>query len=70
VDGREAGGPPVPGNATLHEIARQLVADTRLLIPVAASDGRLLGLLDRDRALDLLLGPETAPAPPAARTTA
>jgi len=71
ANGREVTGPPLPGNATLHEIARQLVADTRALIPVAAHDGRILGLLDRSRALDLLLGPDTVPpSPDPARTTA
>lgn len=48
-------GKPVAANATIRELARQLVSDTREYIPV--KDGcKTLGLLNRQRALDILLG--------------
>ncbi|MCC5973961.1 MAG: betaine/proline/choline family ABC transporter ATP-binding protein [Rubellimicrobium sp.] len=53
-------GSPLPAGATLREIARSLVADPRPTIPVADTSGRLVGALDRNAALDLVL--EARPA--------
>ncbi|ARC39162.1 ABC transporter ATP-binding protein (plasmid) [Paracoccus yeei] len=52
----EAEGAALPGDAVLHDMARAILADTRPRIPVAAADGRLLGVLDRQVAVDLILG--------------
>ncbi|MEL6794366.1 MAG: ATP-binding cassette domain-containing protein, partial [Pseudomonadota bacterium] len=51
-----AEGDPVAAGATIHDLARQLVEDTRDALPVAGEDGRVVGGLDRRQALDLLLG--------------
>ncbi len=51
-----AEGAPVPANATIRDLARQLVSDTRASIPVADAEGRVIGALDRSAALDVLLG--------------
>lgn len=56
LNGRDASGTPIDGRATIHDIARQLVGDDRAHLPVAGSDGAVIGLMDRNRALDLLLG--------------
>lgn len=56
VDGRPVEGEPLPAGETLHALARRIVGDSRLLIPLSAQ-GRISGLLDRKAALDLLLGP-------------
>ena len=56
VEGRSIDGDPLPAEETLHTLARRIVGDTRPLIPLT-SGGRISGLLDRDAALDLLLGP-------------
>ncbi|WP_026155530.1 ATP-binding cassette domain-containing protein [Paracoccus sp. N5] len=49
-------GAALPGDAVLHDMARAILADPRPQIPVAAADGSLLGLLDRQAATDLILG--------------
>ena len=49
-------GGAVDGNATLHDLARQLVNDTRAQVPVADPSGKVIGVMDRGKALDLLLG--------------
>jgi glycine betaine/proline transport system ATP-binding protein len=51
-----AEGKPFAAEATLHMLARQIASDTRSLIPVAEADGRPIGTLDRDTALDILFG--------------
>ena len=38
------------------QLARQLVNDTRDELPVADRDGNLIGIMNRQEALDLLLG--------------
>jgi glycine betaine/proline transport system ATP-binding protein len=58
--GASVEGATVPAGATLREIARSLVADPRPVIPVADKAGRLVGALDRNAALDLVL--EARPA--------
>jgi glycine betaine/proline transport system ATP-binding protein len=53
-------GPPegaaMAANLTIRELARALVGDARAVIPVADADGRVIGGMDRQRALDVLLG--------------
>ena len=56
INGAAVEGTVIDGRATLHELARQLVADERAQLPVADDDGQVIGVLDRQRALDLLLG--------------
>ena len=51
-------GATVPANAVLHDVARQVVEDSREQIPVAEEDGSLVGLLDRREALVVLYGDE------------
>ena len=47
---------PVPGSATLHDLARQLVEDTRPTLPVADQSGKIIGALSRQAALDVIFG--------------
>jgi glycine betaine/proline transport system ATP-binding protein len=54
--GQSADGAPYEGSRTIRELARQLVTDTRALIPIADDSGRVIGLMDRQEALDVLLG--------------
>jgi glycine betaine/proline transport system ATP-binding protein len=58
VDGRAVEGEPLPAGETLHALARRIVGDSRALIPLT-DRGQSAGLLDRNAALDLLLGPAT-----------
>ncbi len=48
-------GDPVDAGQSVHEMARLLINDTRGIIPVSR-DGTHLGGLDRQKALDVLLG--------------
>jgi glycine betaine/proline transport system ATP-binding protein len=57
VDGRAIEGDPLPAAATLHSLARRIVADDRAQIPVGSASGQIVGLLDRTTAMDLLFGP-------------
>ena len=50
----DADGQALAANATLHALARQIASDPRALIPVAETDGRRIGLLDRAATLDIL----------------
>ncbi len=58
IDGTVPDGATVPANAVLHDVARQVVEDSREQIPVAEEDGSLVGLLDRREALVVLYGDE------------
>ncbi|MGH1481688.1 MAG: quaternary amine ABC transporter ATP-binding protein [Geminicoccales bacterium] len=49
-------GDPVPAGATIQNLGRQLVDDSRDLLPVQDDKGVLIGVLERRVALDLLLG--------------
>lgn len=51
-----AEGQALAADATLHALARQIASDSRVLIPVAEADGRMIGTLDRAAALELLFG--------------
>ena len=56
--GRAVEGAALAAGATLHALARLLMTDSRSHLPVADASGALLGLLDRARAVDILLGPQ------------
>ena len=56
VNGATPEGRPVPGTATIQSLARQLVNETREVIPVADENGEIIGVLQRKEALELLLG--------------
>lgn len=47
---------PVAAQATLRDLAKALVNDSRELIPVQAADGTIVGQLQRQSALDVLFG--------------
>jgi glycine betaine/proline transport system ATP-binding protein len=51
-----AQGAPVSYNQSIRELARLLVNDTRTTIPVAGANGQILGGMDRQEALNILLG--------------
>ena len=56
LNGASPEGDPVLAGATIHQLARQLVNDSREELPVADKNGKLMGVLNRQKALDLLLG--------------
>ena len=56
VNGAAIEGQPVDGTATIQELARQLINETREAIPVADKNGTVIGVMQRSEALDLLLG--------------
>ena len=56
LDGAKPKGAPVAADATIHDLARQLVSEEREVMPVADSTGKVIGILDRQKALDVLLG--------------
>ncbi len=56
VNGTSPIGEPVPAEATIQGLARLLVNDSREHLPVKNKEGTLVGLLERNMALDLLLG--------------
>lgn len=58
VNGHELEGAPINGASTIHELARVLVNDDRILLPVANDKGVVTGVLDRNTALNVLLGAE------------
>ena len=56
VNGAVPDGEPVDGRSTIQALARQLVNETREAIPVADKSGKIVGVMQRSDALDLLLG--------------
>ncbi|MFY0624626.1 MAG: betaine/proline/choline family ABC transporter ATP-binding protein [Pelagimonas sp.] len=54
-----AEGRPIDGSQTIHSLARMLVNDTRDFLPIAAQGGVVSGILNRQDALDVLLGADT-----------
>jgi glycine betaine/proline transport system ATP-binding protein len=56
VNGHAVEGAPVSSHKTIQKIARQLVNDTRDHLPVADDSGKVIGVLERQKALDVLLG--------------
>ena len=49
-------GDPISAIATIQDLARTLVNETRKKLPVADDTGKVIGTLDRKEALDVLLG--------------
>ena len=56
INGKAPTGEPISGSSTILELARQLVNEKRELLPVNGADGKLIGVMDRQKALDILLG--------------
>ncbi len=56
VNGHALDGPAVPGDATVLQLARQLVNESRDVLPVADKSGKVIGAMKRQDALDILLG--------------
>lgn len=56
LNGAALGGDSVDADKTILELARQLVNDPREALPVARSDGTIIGTLNRQDALDVLFG--------------
>jgi len=54
--GKKADGAAVNDTDTIHSLARMLVSDQRKSIPVQNSDGKLVGIMDRQEALEILFG--------------
>lgn len=57
VNGCPVEGATVSADATVLQLARQLVNDVREVLPVADASGKVVGVLKRQDALDVLLGP-------------
>jgi glycine betaine/proline transport system ATP-binding protein len=49
-------GDPVAAQRTIRDLARQLVSETRSHIPVMGAEGKIIGSVVRQEALDVLLG--------------
>jgi len=58
LNGKAPEGAPIDGGATIQELARSLVNDTRSILPVSDKSGKIIGTLERDVALNVLLGAE------------
>lgn len=58
INGHAIEGAPIQGSATIQELARVLVNDQRILLPVADDKGQVTSVLKRDTALNVLLGAE------------
>ena len=56
VNGHAVEGEAIDGDRTIHQIARQLVSDPREHLPVAGKDGKVMGVMARQEALEVLLG--------------
>ena len=56
LNGAAPQGEPVAAGATVAEMARLLVNDTRDELPVADESGAVIGAMNRQEALDILLG--------------
>ena len=56
LNGQAVDGAPVDGDATVLQLARQLVNEDRAELPVANKTGKIIGILNRQDALDILLG--------------
>lgn len=56
LNGKAPEGTPIPARSTIFELARQVVNDSRKTIPVADNAGKVIGSLERQKALDLLFG--------------
>ncbi len=56
INGHRVEGAAIAADATIQQLARQLVNDDREILPVATKDGTLIGGMNRKEALDILLG--------------
>lgn len=56
INGHPVAGSPVSADATILQLARQLVNESREVLPVADKSGRIIGGMNRQDALDILLG--------------
>lgn len=56
ANGKTVSGEAVEASRTIQSLARMLVSDKRKAIPVQDENGKLVGLMDRKQALDVLLG--------------
>jgi len=56
VKGSKVDGAAVDASATIQSLARMLISEKRKSIPVKNSEGKRIGVLDRQEALDILLG--------------
>jgi len=59
INGTRPEGLPVAGKSTIRALARLLINDPREILPVADDTGRITGTLNRQEALDILLGGHT-----------
>src|SRR6056297_1589253 len=59
INGAAVEGVPVLASQTILKLARTLVNDSREVIPVADQSGKVLGMMQRQKALDLLLGTDS-----------
>lgn len=58
LNGKMPEGEPIRAGHTILQLARQLVNDPRDILPVATKSGEFIGVMDRQEALDILLGKE------------
>ena len=58
INGHTVAGTPVSAEATVLQLARQLVNEDRSYLPVADKSGKVIGAMSRQEALDILLGSE------------
>jgi glycine betaine/proline transport system ATP-binding protein len=56
LNGAAAEGTPIDGSASVLQLARQLVNDPREVLPVTDKSGAVIGGMNRQEALDILLG--------------
>jgi glycine betaine/proline transport system ATP-binding protein len=56
INGKDVSGAPVAAEATIHNLARQLVNEPREYLAVADKGGTIIGAMNRQAALDILLG--------------
>ena len=56
ITGKVLTGQPILGSSSIQQLAKTLVSDKRKTLPVADLDGTVIGALDRQEALDVLLG--------------
>ncbi|MGB3179498.1 MAG: glycine betaine/L-proline ABC transporter ATP-binding protein [Albidovulum sp.] len=56
INGHALDGPSIAADATVLQLARQLVNESRDLLPVADRTGTVIGAMHRQDALDILLG--------------
>ena len=52
----EAQGEPIAASRTIRDLARSLVSDPRAVIPLSDPDGKIIGGVNRQEALDVLFG--------------